>query len=776
MGFGIGKLWRGLVLRENDKNTIKGNPFKSKKILKKIFGEHKRVQRIDVQFDESSSALEPVSKDIQNTASICTGDVEDGPESTGTQLASTQGTSTATISPHGIDHKIEGQELVTTDANSSLVEVKTTTSVGQTHLMDRSHEGQDIVTTNANGSHVDDKTATGVGQTLLIDRPHPLRQAFTAHDSILPQQLPVRILRIKSAVRLDHRQTFYGSTSTNTDEAHQSDAVSTVPDDSLEHSTSQNGESYPGLHSPEETPEIEIPPPEPENNFVEQPELSPSRVNDEEENSDSPNTKSSSDREWDLLFMTIQQTHEIELTGLREDLEALKAKHQQDLDAANSTKLVLQKRIKKLVEKAAKHDSEARNATVGQAAPTSRYNSADDLRKENTRLCDLVSSLSSKNNESNVVLESAQRKAELLESQLAQSRESNRVVAKHYQTVCKEAAFYMERMHAFNYALEQEPGKYTDVNREIKIRDERYFDLRAEMFSYCAETKKILADRRKDVEAARAEAAELRTKLEERDTDVEYLKASRAEFKHQSEEVYEMLGGQIAPSTLFESMNEYFQLVLKDNNILRANIEDQMLRISSDKDSMKLLSSENQSLKQQSSLDRQTQASLEHKICGLDIEIGRLEFKVDCDLEEHQRGIQGKDSVIASLHAINDERSREVEALIRGADTGFRRLIRGKNFEIARLKADLSDRTAENRALAQTVQARDEEGVTTIVTYLAEMESDDLRLQLRTATEELTKLQRQLQESEAGAEAGAEEGEEEDGEEAGAEDGEEAGA
>lgn len=188
---------------------------------------------------------------------------------------------------------------------------------------------------------------------------------------------------------------------------------------------------------------------------------------------------------------------------------------------------------------------------------------------------------------------------------------------------------------------------------------------------------------------------------------------------------------------------------------MKANIEDQRLKISGDKDNMKLLSSENQSLMQQSSLHRETQASLEHKIRGLDIEIGRLQFKVDCDLEEYQRGIQGKDSVIANLQALNEERSREIETLVRGAHI---HLIQRKNFEIARLQADLSDRTAENRALEQRVQARDEEGVTAIVTYLAEMESDDLRIELRKTTEELTKLQRQVQESEAGAEDRAETG------------------
>ena len=427
----------------------------------------------------------------------------------------------------------------------------------------------------------------------------------------------------------------------------------------------------------------------------------------------------------------MKKAHEIELTDLREDLEDLKAQHRRALDAAGSTKLVLQKRVKKLVEEKAS-------------------SSAD------------INSLTTKNNESNVLLQSAQSKAEVLESRLTQSRESIRVLAKHYDTSCREAVHYLEKMRAFNLALEQEPGKYVDVNREIKIRDERFLNLRAETFLYGAEMKKVLHKNREDIEVARAEAAELRDKLEERTTDVAYLKASRAEFKRQSEEVYEMLAGRITRSSLFESMNEYFQLVLKDNAILTANIEDQLLKISDHKDRMKLLNFENQGLKQQSSLDQETKAGLEQKIGGLDIEIGRLEFKVDSDLEEYQRGIRGKDSVIANLQAVNDERSREVEALVRGTDFDFRRLLQRRDMEIARLKADLADRTAEKRALEETVQARDQEGVTAIVTYLDELESDDLRIELRAANEELTNLRRQVQESEAGAEAEVEVGAEEE--------------
>ena len=60
-----------------------------------------------------------------------------------------------------------------------------------------------------------------------------------------------------------------------------------------------------------------------------------------------------------------------------------------------------------------------------------------------------------------------------LEYQLAQSLESNRVGGKDLQKAFKEVELQKQRMHYLNYALEQEPSKYADVDLEIKMRDER---------------------------------------------------------------------------------------------------------------------------------------------------------------------------------------------------------------------------------------------------------------------------------------------------------------
>ena len=420
-------------------------------------------------------------------------------------LASTLGTSIKSLHPH-VSYLIHCSfEYVLTNKKS----------------LDHHTEGQRLITIDsASSSHIDVKTAIDLGQTRLMDRPHPLRQA--GHNPILPQQ-PIR-LRIKSAVKIDGEKTFYGTTSSNSGDLHQSNTVSTVHHDSFENSVNQNGESYAGMCLPEDTSETEHSPTlEQDNGVLEEVEISLSYVQDEEDNSDCASTKSSNDRAWEQAFRMLEKSQENELEDLREELEALKVEHQQDRDTANSKKIVLQKRVKKLLEQKAAIEPD----------------------------------------ESYLMLRTAQIKAEFLEGQLAQSRESNRVVAQHLQKALRDGEFYWQKMRELNYALEQEPGKYADVEREIKIRDERFSDQERRTREYIDETNELLKTRRQAHEAACAEAADLRTKLEKASIDIACLKASKADFQHQSEAVFEMLAGRIVPSNLFPAMNDYFRMLSK---------------------------------------------------------------------------------------------------------------------------------------------------------------------------------------------------------------------
>ena len=450
-------------------------------------------------------------------------------------------------------------------------------------------------------------------------------------------------------------------------------------------------------------------------------------LENQDESLDRASIKSRNDVAWKQVVATMEMSHEGELMDLREEIEALKAKSKADLDAANSKKVVLQKRVKKLLEE----------------------KSAMDLRQENIRLSNLVASLSSKNEESDETLEYTERQNQELESQLANSVDKTHFLAQNLQKVRQEADNYRNRMNQLSYALEQQPGKYVDLDREIRLRDQRYCDLElraGECFSAMSELEKKCTEGH---EADCAKIAELTIRLQKQDADILALKASKATFQRNSEEVIGMLAGRVLPSSLFDAMNEYFQLVTEDNGVLKKKIEDQMVEISSVSDKAKLLSCDNKSLTTQQLLDQEIQSELEAKIRVQDTELGRLELKIECVVEEHLRDLMGKNSEIANLQAANHSHLHEIDLLAQNDERGLRHLVQTKNHEIAGLNADLNKVREEKWELEQKEQDRLENAVfdEMLVCY-SDRESEEVKLRLGAADQELRELRRRLQEYE----------------------------
>ena len=210
-----------------------------------------------------------------------------------------------------------------------------------------------------------------------------------------------------------------------------------------------------------------------------------------------------------------------------------------------------------------------------------------------------------------------------------------------------------------------------------------------------------------------------------------------------------MLAGRVLPSNLFDTMNEYFQLVIQDNGVLKSKIEDQMVKISRDGDKAKLLSHDNQSLMTQQLLDQEIQSELEDKIRVQDIELGRLQFRIDCVIEDHLRDIQGKDSEIANLQAANDGHSHEMDILARNDARGLHYLVQTKNQMIAFLNTELNSVRGEKWALEQNRQAQIEiREFEAVAVCLSDRESEELKIRLGKADEELRELRERLGEYE----------------------------
>lgn len=615
------------------------------------------------------------------------------------------------------------------------------------------------------------------------DRPHR-RPMFEAQDSRLPQRLQKRLLRVRSAVDLGRKRAFSWSTTISSDDRRQSSQTTTAPHDSVEKSVYQIGESHAGLRSSEKAPETDIhwtpsnantklqehqfslPESgngvlgelEPADSCVEDQDDEPedSCVVDQDEQSDRASTKSSNNRTWNQLVKMLKQSKKRELMDLREDLEALIAEHQKEIDAANCKKVVLQKRVKKLLEQNANLEKkeknlEFRNTDSTANVPGDRHlpssSSETNLEQENLRLSNLVASQSSQIEEFKENSRDAHEQIQKLESDLAKSIESEDFLASHLQETYKDAETFRVRVKHLNWTLDQEPGKYADVDREIELRDQRYavLDKRAgECFAALTALEKKSID---DQEAARAEIAGLETRLKKQDADIADLEMSKADFQLQFEGLYDMLRGRIVPSDLFGAMNEYFQLVIKDNDVLRSKIQEQMLETSSNKDTIKLLRFDNKKQQELLSLNRETQSKLEEGTKAQDLEIGRLRVEV----EEQLGDMDDKDDEIANLEAEIDERSRQIDDLVRATDDrGLQHLIQSRDHEIADLKANLQNLEDDNYNLEQNQSARDRERRDEVLLIARSItESDELKIRLRAAEEEVGRLRREMQDSES---------------------------
>lgn len=474
--------------------------------------------------------------------------------------------------------------------------------------------------------------------------------------------------------------------------------------------------------------------------------------------------------------MTQGQLNESELTDLRENQEALKAKHREEIDAANSKKIVLQRRIKELSEQktAFENDSKAQNAAAKQADVSSQPfpgnsdemqekdssvsadrqepGSANGLQQENTRLRDLLTSMRLESKELSATLLHTQRHNNGLEGRIILSQASNRVVANDVQKARKDVEILIERVNHFQFTLEQEASDYADLKLEIKKRDEKYDKLAMKAGKKLTLLKRLENKSKEYQAAACAEIADLEITLGLHRAEMKDIVVAKRAFQRQSEEICDMLERRILPSHLFDSMNEYFQLVVKDNKVLKKKIHHQMRELSLNKDAIGLLNHESQSLKRQKLLDQQTQAKLEDQ-CSVqvhDIEVGRLESEIEYVVKKHNLEIEEINREIANVRSQNEDRSREIGSLVQTSDeSSIQHLVQIQSYKIAGLDATIVDLRAERWALQQRSHERDEEvRLQNEMAYGFELEFEELEIRLSAAEAELAELRKNVCECE----------------------------
>ncbi|MCJ1469466.1 hypothetical protein MMC07_008099 [Pseudocyphellaria aurata] len=505
-------------------------------------------------------------------------------------------------------------------------------------------------------------------------------------------------------------------------------------------------------------------------------EWSESHVKDQGDNADRTSTKSSNDRAWEQIFVTREQLNESELTGLRENQEALKAKHRAEIRAISSKKVVLQRRLKKLSEQKASsgNDSRVQNAAAKHAVNTSWHfpgnydeikekdsstttdcqqpGSAKGLQEQNTQLRDLLASMRLRKKDLTEALRHTRRHNNGLNDQIILSQASNRLVANEVQKARRDVELLIQRMNHIEFTLKQEPCKYADLKLEIKKRDEKYDKLAIKAGQKLTLLKRLEIRSEEYQATACAEIAELKIMLGLHRAEMKDLVVAQRAFQRQSEKIRDKLESRILPSDLLDSMNEYFQFTVRDNEVLKKKIQVQMRELSLNKDTIESMSLESQSLKRQKMMDQQTQAELEDR-CSVQlhgIEVGRLEIEIECAVKKQTLEIEECNRQIANVRSQKDDRSREIDNLVRTSDeSSFQQLVQTQNFKIAGLNATILDLRAERWALQRREHDRIEEvRLQREVAYSAELEFNELKIRLSAADQELAELRREVGEGE----------------------------
>lgn len=366
------------------------------------------------------------------------------------------------------------------------------------------------------------------------------------------------------------------------------------------------------------------------------------------------------------------------------------------------------------------------------------------LERDQDHLVNLLGSVYRRYKKSKVTLQATQEINDRLASELDESKERNKLVGRNLYRACQEAEYYREKMHHLNFVLEDEPGKYSDFDHEMELRDKRFSDLELR----AAECSTEMARVEKDREDAYAEVAELNKILAEQDNNITWLIASKSEFQAKSEKVFDMLSDRIVPSDLFTAMNEYFDLVIRENDWLQQKVDDQALESSLDKDKARQLRIDNQDLEKQALANRETQAGLKDKIRTLDDEIGRLEFRIEAVIDEHRCEIKDKDSIIAVLRAEKDDLAQDVDSLARETDpSSIANMVARKNHKIAELKTEVKNLEDEKSSHEQNERHFHAVGeFNALANCYAEIESEELKIRVRNMDEELRMLRRRVYE------------------------------
>lgn len=320
---------------------------------------------------------------------------------------------------------------------------------------------------------------------------------------------------------------------------------------------------------------------------------------------------------------------------------------------------------------------------------------SQNLQKANDTLeqeCSRISKELEESNRSAIEYRTSATFAADEERKMAQQRlevacNANRAVSTRLATAQNHAMFCEHRMIELSQAMAKTPFEVANMSGVIEAKDQMFSDLekRAGECFTALTTLEEKTDEERTI--AQSETAALRAELTANQKTIADLRKSTESSKQQCEAILAMLVSKVRRDDLINAMNDYFQIAIQDNAILKAEIIRQASALSSQTRKAKLLEIALREAARSLKKETETSSELKLVLSTKDVELGALQIELDSIRADHQSIIEEKEGKVADAEwRMAEAYDATVELMTKTRGERERFFIQGKDKKIAALE------------------------------------------------------------------------------------------
>lgn len=287
-----------------------------------------------------------------------------------------------------------------------------------------------------------------------------------------------------------------------------------------------------------------------------------------------------------------------------------------------------------------------------------------------------------------------------MRNQLQKVQRKNSTLSAGLSAVQHQALYFQERAQDLTPALLSSPNEFANVRGVLEQKDRIFSDLEKKAGEYFDALVELKKSSEEEKELAWKEIAMLKDKLDKSQLSNAALQVSKDTFQSHCEDVYTMLQKKVFATDFTEAICRYFEIVTHDNTILKNEVQRQGSEISRDDSKISSLETEIRLVKKALQEKEKSSNELETTVRSKEIDIGRLEMRLDNSTCAFKESSDEKDAQIADLgDALQDRFNMTLGLIEKSREDVEREFLGDREDEIRRLGEKCQQLTDLNNQL-----------------------------------------------------------------------------